>query len=153
MNQQDDEEQNETWESIKYCVVCDRWGDNVTTITYNSSNHFRINPNIEYQYLTEEEVREAHREERRAQTESRKRKKVLMTLVFDLAEQHLTPTQQVVLIGYLQGKTWMQMANERGCSESAIRQVFWGNSRGEGGLVQKLKNLVAADKTTSTDHK
>ena len=150
MNADDGEKSNEAWENMKYRIVCDRWGDYVTTVTYSASNHFRIDPNIEYQYLTEEEVRKARRQERKTQEESRKRKKVLMTLVFELAEQHLTPTQQVVLIGYLQGKTWTQIARERGCSESAIRQAFCGNSRGQGGLVQKLKNLVAGDKTTST---
>lgn len=132
----------ETWFSIRSGLVCDRMGEQQATISYTRSNRFSISPHVDYQFLTEDEIEAMRRcEHQRAQHKKRAQETVLAT-IYDFAAMNFTSTQQAVFFDYLNGKSWIQIGRERGCSEAAVRQVFKGNSRGQGGIIRKLKKHV-----------
>ena len=132
---------------IKYRMFCDLRGNAHATTSYRASNCFRIDPRIrEFQYKSEAEMDEERYSEEIAQIG----RDLMMTQVRKLAAEHLTKKQLRVFNGLLQGKTPTQMALAFGCSESNIRQTIEGNCKGQGGLIRKLRKLVAkAEKTTS----
>jgi hypothetical protein len=138
-----DERQNEIWEDIKYVIYSDLQGNWVTTTSHTQSNHFRIDPHYHYHYLSEEEANEQRRIDERRNAESHKRIQRIISVIRKKAEKHLTGKQKYVLNGFLHGMSWTEMAEERGCSEAAIRQVFYGNSKGQGGIVRKLQKILA----------
>ena len=142
MNKKRNENLDLSWEELKYQIVCDRWGGWVTTNTYNASNHFYINANIEYHYLSEDEVADLRKEEQQKDHDRQKLQRHLIVLIRQIANEHFTTIQHRVLLAYLDGKSWTEIGDELNCSESTVRQVFWGNSRGNGGIVKKLQKLL-----------
>lgn len=134
--------QNSNWEDIRFNLVCDRWGDYVTTNTYSVANIYRIDPRLEYHYLTEKEYEQLQEKEKINELKLKRKKKKQLKVIWKIANNHFTEIQLFVLIGILQNKSWVEIAKERGCSPQAIQQVFEGNSRGQGGIIRKIQKLA-----------
>ena len=127
-------------------VVCDLRGNWVTTNSYSAGNHYRIDPMIA-QYETEDDLKQRQFDEALAQIS----REFLLRRLPELAEKAgLSEIQRCVFNGLLLGKTRTQLARERGCSVSALCQVIYGNSKGQGGLIRKLKKAIRnLEETTS----
>lgn len=149
MNSKKPIEVNLVWEDIRGRTICDRWGNDCTTTSYSASNHFRIDPHIDYQYMLEEEVaKERLLEEQKDEARCKEQEEVL-AYIYKFAEKHFTPAQKDVFSSFLAGKRWTDIADERNCTEAAVRQVFFGNSKKQGGIIRKLKKCLR--KTTSNN--
>ncbi|KAA3658584.1 MAG: hypothetical protein DWQ10_10895 [Calditrichaeota bacterium] len=145
MSSSEHQNSNCFWEETKYQIVCDRWGNPQSAVTYSEGYHLRIQANLDYQLLTDKEAEDIQRIEQKKRAFIHQRNQSSITQILQLAEKHFSPVQKHVLLAFLQGKTWQEISIEQGCSEASIRQVFRGNSKGEGGIVRKLRKLMVVE--------
>ena len=137
---------NSSWEEHKYQTFSDRWANSYTTSSYSDYNNFIVDPQYYYQFLTEEEAKaEREKDELRSQAIEKRNKVLIKKLI--KAKKKLTKIQLEVGKDYfLKGNSYADIAKDRNCSESAVRQVLLGNSKGQGGLIQKLKKILGKPK-------
>ena len=138
----DSRQNNAAWEEIRFQTVCDLNGYSQPVTTYSSGNQFRIDPSIEFDFVTEAE-RIARREAEESERErAAQRRHTVMTIIMSQADRHFTPTQKEVLTLFLQGYNWTEIGRIRDCSDVAASEVFYGNKLGQGGIVRKLRKVL-----------
>ena len=134
---------SEFWKGLCTGGVSDLNGNTYMYLVDVPNGYFRIDPNIEYHFLSEDERTEQRLKELRRSKKKARKRKTIYKLVLDTAFQTFSPTQKDIFLLYMEGKTWTEIALERGCTESNIRQTFFGNSLGQGGIINKLKKHLA----------
>jgi hypothetical protein len=147
-----EKQENMSWEDLRYRIICDLsgrtldfWGNPVTTTSFSSANLFTIPPGINY-YFSEKEIEAKQLAEEKREAETKRRREAVMRQIKKIVDKEFTALQKFVFKEFLRGKGWTEMAEELSCSESAVRQVFYGNSNtGHGGIIRKLKKVLLGE--------